>query len=73
MNVDKIKLELFRVIDQLPEHQLDRLYHFLASENFKETDFWDGLKEWQKDDILAGIDDLDNGKKTDFDQFISNL
>lgn len=73
MNSDKIKLELFRVIDRLPENKLKTLYQLVASKGFEEQDFWDDLETWQKEDILAGIEDLDNGKKTDFDQFVSKL
>lgn len=73
MNSDKIKLELFRVIDRLPENKLNTLYQLVASKSFAESDFWDDLETWQKEDILAGIKDLDNGEKADFDQFISNL
>jgi len=37
----------------------------------QETDFWDSLNEWQKNDIEAGLNDLEQGKKRNFDEVLS--
>jgi len=36
-----------------------------------EADFWDSLNEWQKNDIEAGLSDLDNTKKRSIDQVLT--
>ena len=36
-----------------------------------EDDFWQTLSDWQKNDIEAGLKDLEEGKKRSFDEAMS--
>ncbi len=68
-NTADIKLELFRFIDNLNENKLLRFYNFLILKKQDQSeDFWDLLTDWEKDDINAGINDLDNGRYKDINQ-----
>jgi len=71
MHTSEKKIELFRYIDNLEASELNYIYHILISNRTeKETDFWDNLNEWQKNDIELGLADLRNGKKKKFDDFM---
>lgn len=70
MNVDKTKIELFRMIDAMPVSMLEDLYNKLKESN-KAVE--EPLIEWHKKDIEKGIKDLDEGRKMDFNDFISSL
>ena len=39
----------------------------------KKTDFWDRLNQSQKDEILNGIDEIENGETVDYEEFIKKL
>lgn len=71
MNTAQIKLELFRKIDNLEQSKLLQLYNYLVKNTNKSVDFWNKLSAAQKDDIQAGIDDLDNGRKKNFEDVIA--
>jgi len=63
LNTSEIKLQLFRYIDTLPEKKLQQFYDLLMLNKEDESyDFWDSLSDWEKEDINAGISDLENGK-----------
>lgn len=63
INPSEIKLQLFRFIDSLPDNKLQQFYNLLISNQEKEqTDYWELLSDWEKDDIIAGISDLESGK-----------
>ncbi len=70
MQISEVKLELFRYIDNLEKSKLLHIYKHLLMENTHETeiDFWASLTEWQKNDIEAGLTDLEQGKKRSFDE-----
>jgi hypothetical protein len=71
-NPSEIKLELFRFIDNLSENKLLDFYNFFISiEKEKTDDFWNLLSDWEKDDIKAGIKDLDNGQFKEINQVLS--
>lgn len=70
MNVDKTKIELFRMIDAMPASMVEALYEKLKN---RDEVVEEPLSEWQRNDISKGIRDLDEGKKMDFDDFISTL
>ena len=71
MQTAEIKLEIFRYIDSLDTSRLTMVYNQLISRTQKkETDFWNTLNEWQKNDIELGIADLENGDKQNFDEFM---
>ena len=72
MEVAEMKLELFRYIDNLGENKLSQIYkNFIQSTKANEADFWKNLNEWQKNDIEAGLADLKQGKKRNFDEVLS--
>ena len=73
MQISEVKLELFRYIDNLEKNKLLQIYKHLFLENTyeTETDFWATLNEWQKNDIEAGLADLEQGKKRSFDEVMS--
>jgi hypothetical protein len=73
MDSDKIKIELFRFIDALPVVRLNDLYEMLLSQKDDVEVIGNKLSDWQQRDINAGIKDLDEGRKMDFDQFIATL
>ncbi len=63
VSTSDIKLQLFRFIDTLPENRLQKFYNLLIlNKEEQNTDFWDLLSDWEKEDINVGISDLDNGK-----------
>jgi hypothetical protein len=70
MNVIETKIELFRMIDAMPASMLEDLYNKLK-ENYKIVE--EPIVEWQRQDIEKGVKDLNEGKKMDFDDFISTL
>jgi hypothetical protein len=73
MDSDKIKIELFRFIDALPVERLNDLYEMLLSQKDDVEVIGNKLSDWQQRDINAGIKDLAEGRKMDFDQFIATL
>jgi len=63
INSSEIKLQLFRFIDTLPENRLQQFYNLLIlNQEEQKSDFWDLLSDWEKEDINAGILDIENGK-----------
>ena len=69
MQISEVKLELFRYIDNLEKNKLIQIYKYFIQNNYEmETDFWNTLTEWQKNDIEAGLADLEQGKKRSFDE-----
>jgi predicted transcriptional regulator len=73
MQISDVKLELFRYIDNLEKSKLIQIYQHLIvnSANKPEADFWETLNDWQKNDIEAGLEDLEQGKKRNFDEVLS--
>jgi hypothetical protein len=71
-NPSEIKLELFRFIDNLSVNKLRDFYNFfIAKQREKTEDFWNLLSDWEKDDINAGIRDLNTGKHKKINQVLS--
>lgn len=71
-NPSEIKLELFRFIDNLSDNKLRDFYTFFIKKQPENTeDFWNLLSDWEKDDIKAGIHDLNNGKHKEIGQVLS--
>lgn len=38
----------------------------------KKVDFWDSLPQTQKDEILIGIEEIENGETINYEEFIKN-
>lgn len=71
-NPSEIKLELFRYIDSLSDNKLRDFYNFFIAKHLeKAEDFWNLLSDWEKEDINAGIRDLNNGKSKEINQVLS--
>ena len=71
-NPSEIKLELFRFIDNLSDNKLRDFYNFfIAKQPEKTEDFWNLLSDWEKEDINAGIRDLNIGKHKEINQVLS--
>ena len=71
-NPSDLKLQLFRYIDTLPENKLKEFYNLLILNKEKqETDLWNLLSNWEKEDINAGISDLNNGKFKNIDEVLA--
>ena len=71
-NPSELKLELFRFIDNLSDSKLLDFYTFFIKEQPEITeDFWNSLADWEKDDINAGLHDLNNGKHKEIGQVLS--
>ena len=69
MNIQAEKLELVRLILDTDNPGI------LASvkrvfTKVKSVDFWDTLYQYQKEEILKGIEEIDNGETTDYELFI---
>lgn len=63
MNLAELKLDLFRKIDSLDKSKLEEAYGILlnfinSSNDYKE---WDNLTDMQKDAILFGLTELNEG------------
>ena len=71
-NHSEIKLELFRFIDNLSASKLKDLYNFfIANQPEKTDDFWSLLSDWERDDINAGLRDLNAGKQKQISKVLS--
>jgi len=72
VNTSELKLQLFRFIDTLPENRLQKFYNLLIlNQEEQSSDFWDLLSDWEKEDINAGISDLENGKYKNINEVLA--
>lgn len=63
INASDLKLQLFRYIDSLPESRLQIVFNTLInSVEGNESDGWDTLSDAEKEDINAGITDIERGR-----------
>lgn len=71
MDIQAEKLELIEWLANLNDATvIDKIK---AIKSKKDLDWWISLSEEQKQDIDAGISDLDNGRKKSFNQVIRKL
>ncbi|MFY9151617.1 MAG: hypothetical protein WAO52_06375 [Prolixibacteraceae bacterium] len=69
MNIQAEKLDLMRMILEINEPEvLEKVKNLLLKESKNEN--WDSLRTEQMDNILWGIDDIENDDTEDFDEFI---
>jgi hypothetical protein len=69
MNIQAEKLELVRMIlDTDNPGILSSIKRIFTSS--KKVDFWDSLLQSQKDEILKGVDEIENGETIDYEEFI---
>ena len=69
MNIQAEKLELVRMIlDTENPNILASIKRIFASS--KKVDFWDSLPQSQQEEILKGIEEIENGETIDYEEFI---
>ena len=69
MNIQAEKLEIMRIVlDTENPHILSTVRKIL--ENKVNSDFWETLSPYEKQDILDGIFDLANENTVDYEKFI---
>jgi len=69
MNIQTEKLELVRMIlDTDNPSILSSIKRIFT--NSKKVDFWDSLPQSQKDEILKGIEEIENYETVNYEQFI---
>jgi len=63
-----VKLELLKLIINTDNPSvLEKIVRIFQNEK---QDFWSNLSKEEKEDILAGIDELDKGEKYNYDEVI---
>ena len=69
MNIQAEKLELVRkILDTDNPSILSSIKQIFTSS--KKVDFWDSLHKSQKEEILKGIEEVENGETVDYEDFI---
>ena len=68
MDIQTKKLDLIQWLIQLNDERLLKKIEILQAEDL---DFWNGLSEHQRQEIIKGIAELDAGQKNDYEQVIS--
>ena len=70
--INGIKLSLIGWINQLSDSQLITFLDGIRASRAK-SDWWEELSDQQKKQVLAGIDDADNGKLSSSKEFWNKL
>ncbi len=69
MNIQAEKIELVKMILETDNPSiLSSIKKLLKRESKK--DFWDTLPQSQKEDIMKGIEEIENGEIVDYEDFI---
>ena len=69
MNIQAEKLEILRMILETDNPKiLDSIKKIFKKQANK--DFWDTISKSEKDDILSGIQEIENGEIVDYDEFM---
>jgi len=69
MNIQAEKLELVRLILDTDNPGILASVKRIFSKS-KDTDFWDTLPREQKEEIMEGIIEIENGETVNYDDFI---
>jgi hypothetical protein len=73
METSELKIALHRFIDQIQDPSVLQAVHILLSKQLaSESDFWDELSTAQREDIEAGLTDLEAGKSKNFKDVLRN-
>lgn len=73
MTNSSIENRKLSIIEYLAELQDEGIIQQIENILKPKIDFWDELSQKEKDSIQKGIEDLDQGKRTEFKSFIDNL
>jgi hypothetical protein len=69
MNIQAEKLEIMKMILETDNPSIiDSIKKIFKKQD--NIDFWDTIPQSQKDDILQGIQEIENGDVVDYDEFI---
>ncbi len=69
MNIQAEKLELVRMILDTDNPRILSLVRRIFTST-KSVDFWDSLSQLEKEEILKGIDEVENGETVNYEDFI---
>ena len=69
MNIQSEKIEIIKLILETDNPRILESIKGLFNRN-KTLDFWETLQQGQKDDILQGINDIENGEIVDYEDFM---
>ena len=69
MNIQAEKLEIMKMILETDNPNILKTVKNIFRESTK-TDFWETVSQEQKDDILQGIEEIENGKVIDYEDFM---
>ena len=72
MNIQSAKLELVRLILDTDNPGILSSIMRIFNDS-KKADFWDSLSQYQKDEILNGLEEIENGETIDYTELIKNL
>ena len=71
MDIQTSKIELVKLILSIENSEfIEKVTDFIKNEK---SDFWNDLSSTEKKDIQKGIDDLDNGKRIEFSEFLKKI
>ncbi len=70
MNIQAEKLELVRMILDTDNPGILSSIKRIFSDS-RNSDFWDSLSQSQRDEILKGIEEIENGDTVDYAEFIN--
>ncbi|MBA4410069.1 MAG: hypothetical protein C0397_11670 [Odoribacter sp.] len=69
MNIQAEKIEIMKMVLETENPGiLDSIKKLLKKES--KTDFWETLQNDKKEEILLGIEEIENNETIDFDEFI---
>lgn len=71
MDIQAQKLELIEWLASVNDTSIIKA--ILELREKKDSDWWNSLSEEQKEDIEAGLEDLEAGRKRPFDQVLNDL
>jgi len=69
MNIQAEKIEIMKMILETNNPGILKSVKNIFRESTK-TDFWETITQEQKDDILQGIEDIENGEVVDYKDFM---
>lgn len=70
MNIQAEKIEIMKLILETENPSILKSVRNIFSKS-SNVDFWETLSKEQKDDILLGIKEVENGEVEDYEEFMS--
>lgn len=72
MNIQSEKIEIMKLILETDNPNILESVKNIFKKSTA-TDFWETLPKEQKEDILQGIKDIENGEVVDYDDFMKSF